>query len=578
MKGRFASIALILTLSAAKAWAQNPSSLATVRARVEPASVASGGRFTLHVAVTLDPAYHVNAHVPSEDYLIPTEVKVAPAAALSFGSFRYPAPASKKFSFSEKPLAVYQGTFDIDAEATVARDAPPGPLPVSGTLQFQACNDKQCLAPASVPFQASLAVTGIPAAGADRPAGGRTSSGSPDFGAFLGEKGFLATLLLLFVGGLALNLTPCVYPVIPITIGFFGGQSGGESRRPLGLAALYVLGMAITYSVLGVLAALSGKLFGVALQSGWVLGGISLVMVALALSMFGLYDIQPPRFLMNRAGARTGAGGAFGMGLLVGIVAAPCLGPFVLGLLTYVAARRDPVLGFVLFFVLSLGLGLPYLFLALFSGTISRLPRAGVWMVEIKKIFGFVLLAMGAYFARILVSEPVKSWMLPAVLAIGGFYVLSRTIAARTPGLARLVSGAAGVLFLAAAVHFAPRPAPESGSRLAFARYDAAAVAAAGRPAMIDFSADWCIPCHELEDQTFADGRVRRALAGRSLYKADMTQQSSPEAQVLAKKFGILGMPTIVFLDEKGGEIPGSRLVGFEGPDDFLRRLAKLKG
>jgi thiol:disulfide interchange protein DsbD len=232
----------------------------------------------------------------------------------------------------------------------------------------------------------------------------------------------------------------------------------------------------------------------------------------------------------------------------------------------------------VMFFVLSLGLGLPYLFLALSSGAISRLPRAGVWMVEIKKIFGFVLLGMAAYFARILAPEPVKSWMLPGVLAVGGFYVLTRAFAAKSPGLARVVNGAAGLLFLAAAVFFSPRPNAEgakAGPR--FAAYDAATVAAAGKPAMIDFSADWCIPCHELDDQTFADPRVRKALSGLALYKADMTRQNSPEAQALAKKFQILGMPTIVFLDAKGNEIPGSRLVGFEGPDQFLKRLARLK-
>src|SRR5439155_4641115 len=140
-----------------------------------------------------------------------------------------------------------------------------------------------------------------------------------ELGELLTRRGWAAGFLILFVGGLALNLTPCVYPIIPITIGFFGGQSRGKTGRPVGLAAAYVLGMALTYSTLGVLAALSGKLFGSALQSPWILGGISAVLIALSLSMFGLYDIQPPRFVMDRAGAKTGVGGALGMGLLVGI-------------------------------------------------------------------------------------------------------------------------------------------------------------------------------------------------------------------------------------------------------------------
>jgi thiol:disulfide interchange protein DsbD len=568
-------LALLLWLLPAAAFGQPSASLLKASAAATPERVAPGGGFTLTVTATLQPRYHVNAHVPSEDYLIATELKPVDSPGITLSNLQYPAAEKKKFSFSDKPLAVYEGSFRITAQGAVAKTAALGERQITGTLAFQACNDSQCFTPASVPFRATLTIAVGAAAGSTA---GPSEPGKPEnsFGGMIGGKGLLATLVFLFLGGLALNLTPCVYPVIPITIGFFGGQAGEGSGRPIGLAVLYVLGMALTYSTLGVLAALSGKLFGSALQSPWVLGGISLVLVGLALSMFGLYDIQPPRFLMNRAGAKTGAGGAFAMGLLVGIVAAPCLGPFVLGLLTYVAARHDPVVGFIDFFVLSLGLGLPYLFLAAFSGALANLPRAGVWMVEVKKIFGFVLLGMAAYFGRILLPEPFRSWLLPAVLVVGGIWILFRAFAPKVPGLARAVTGVAGFLLLSAAAFFVPRREAKAES-LAFARYDAASVASAGKPAMIDFSADWCIPCHELEDQTFADARVRKALSGRALFKADLTKQNSPESLALAQKFGILGMPTIVFLDAGGNEIPDSRLVGFEGPEEFLQRLAKLK-
>jgi thiol:disulfide interchange protein DsbD len=276
---------------------------------------------------------------------------------------------------------------------------------------------------------------------------------------------------------------------------------------------------------------------------------------------------------MNRAGAKTGFGGALGMGLLVGVVAAPCLGPFVLGLLTFVASHRDPVLGFVMFFVLSLGLGLPYLFLASFSGALTKLPRAGAWMVEIKKVFGFVLLAMAAYFAKFLVHEPARRWLVPAVLAIGGVSVLWAAVRSRAPAMARAVVAVSALFFFAAAGYFAR---PKTGEPLAFVPYDDAKVAAAARPAMIDFSAEWCAPCHELDNETFADPRVREALAGTALFKADMTRQDSPDSIALSTKFNVQGMPTVVFLDPQGREIPGSRLVGFEPPERFLRRLAHL--
>lgn len=577
MKRSLARLPLLaLLLLGTSVYAQTSSaSLMRVTAETLPATAAAGGHFTLKIHASLQKGWHCNAHKPSEDYLIPTEVKLSPAAGITIGEFTYPPAEQKKFSFSEKPLAVYEGNFDITAEGTVADHAIPGTIQITGTLHFQPCNDSQCQAPASVPWETTLRVLkGAAAAGA-------TSSGTSASGSAAGNpfgrpgRGILGTLLLLFAGGLALNLTPCVYPVIPITISFFGGQREGRSGRPVGLAAVYVLGMATMYSALGVFAALSGELFGSALQSPWVLGAIALIMVALALSMFGLYEINPPRFLMNRGGARKGLGGAFGMGLLVGVVAAPCLGPFVLGLLTYVASRHDPVLGFAMFFVLSLGLGLPYLFLAAFSGGLSRMPRAGAWMVEIKKVFGFVLLAMAAYFGRFLFHGLVREWILTAILAVGGAWILVSILRSRVPALARGLVAAGGVLLLGAAAFFAPR-GEFNKQGLSFEPYTPSAIANTATPAMIDFSADWCIPCHELDAKTFSDPHVRRELTKLRLFRADMTNQSSPQTLALAKEFNIQGMPTIVFLDRSGKEIPGTRLVGFEGPAEFLKQLEKL--
>ncbi|MGH9440685.1 MAG: cytochrome c biogenesis protein CcdA [Thermoanaerobaculia bacterium] len=572
--------AALLLLSVPVA-AQPAASLVEVRASASPGSVPPGGSFSLVVTATLRAGWHVNAHKPSEDYLIATNVSLTAPAGITFAELQYPPATQVKFSFSDKPLAVYEGAIEVKGRGAVAAAATPGPREVSGVFSYQPCNDKQCLAPARVPFRCPVSIAAASpkpaAAGPVREAGsgGPASTAGPDLAAVLSSRGLVLFFAFLFLGGLALNLTPCVYPIIPITIGFFGGQSSGKSGRPLGLASVYVLGMAITYSVLGVAAALSGRLFGSALQSPWVLGGIAAVLVALSLSMFGLYDINPPRFLMNRAGAKTGLGGAFGMGLLVGVVAAPCLGPFVLGLLTFVAARHDPLLGFAMFFVLSLGLGLPYLFLALFSGGLSKLPKAGAWMVEIKKVFGFVLLAMASYFLQTVLPEPLKSWLLPAVLAVGGAFVILGVLRARVPGLARAAVAGGGIVLLAGAAHFTPAPRARA-EHLVFQPFPAGA-ATPGRAAMVDFSADWCIPCHELDDVTFADPRVQRALAGMDLYRADMTRGDSPEALTLSGRFAIVGMPTIVFLDSTGKEIPDSRLVGFEPPDRFLERLEKLR-
>jgi thiol:disulfide interchange protein DsbD len=297
-----------------------------------------------------------------------------------------------------------------------------------------------------------------------------------------------------------------------------------------------------------------------------VLGGVAAVLVALALSMFGLYDLVMPSALVQKTGARTGAVGAYAMGMLVGIVAAPCVGPFVLGLLAFVAARQNALLGFVLFFALSLGLGLPYLFLAAFSGRIAALPRAGFWMEGVKKIFGWVLLAMAAYFVKTALPAPFKDWLLPAVLAVGAVGVVARG------GLKLPIRAAVAVLFAVAAFFFAPS---ESRTGPAWAPYDSSIVAAAGRPAIVDFSASWCLPCKELDEKTFSNPRVRTALEKRALFKADMTKSSSPETLALAQKYAILGVPTLIFLDASGAEHPDLRLVGFEDADAFLKRLER---
>ena len=373
-------------------------------------------------------------------------------------------------------------------------------------------------------------------------------------------------LLSIFLGGLALNLTPCVYPVIPLTVGFFSREARGSTSRAFGLSALYVLGMATTYSALGVAAALSGKLFGSLLQNPFVLSAIAGVLVLMALSMFGYWEIRMPTALMNRAGARSGVAGAFGMGLFVGVVAAPCVGGFIVGLLAFVAARQDPGLGLLMFFVLSLGLGLPYLFLGAFSGSLSRLPRAGAWMESVKKVFGWILLAMAAYFLRSVLPRPLGHWLLPVVLGIALVAVLVRGYGLRWP----LRAGVAA-LFLAIAIFFVPRTL--SG----WQPYPAGAAASTGRPAVIDFSADWCLPCLELEKRTFSDARVRKALSGYDLFKADMTRLGSPESVALAQKFGILGVPTVIFLDATGQERSDLRLVGFEDADAFLKRIQRTQ-
>jgi len=574
-----AALVLAALATALRAQAPEPGSasarptILTLTPRLTAGPSPGGG--VLRLTATIASGWHVNSHRPSEEYLIATTAHLDPIAGVTFGEPVYPAGVPKKFGFSESPLSVYEGSFAIDVPVLWNAQSPPAA--VSGRVEYQACNDKSCLAPASVAFRAEgpegLAAspgsgtggTGAVPLNAGAAASGKTAAAgaSRDFGDMLERHGMLLVLLSIFLGGLALNLTPCVYPVIPLTVGYFGNQSSGSRGRQFALAGLYVLGMATMYSVLGVAAALSGRLFGSMLQNPWVLGGIAAALVAMALSMFGVWEIRMPTAPMNRAGARAGAAGAFGMGLFVGIVAAPCVGGFIVGLLAFVAARQDAFLGFLFFFTLSIGLGLPYLFLAAYSGRITRLPRAGEWMDGVKKVFGWVLLAMAAYFLRSVLPQPFGRWILPAVLVVGAIAILVTRLGLKWP----VKAGAAAVL-VAIAIFFVPRELQ------GWQPYAPAAVGA-GRPAVIDFAAEWCLPCLELEKKTFSDPRVREALARRTLLKADMTKIASPESIALSERYGILGVPTVIFLDANGKERQDLRLVGFENADRFLERLAK---
>jgi thiol:disulfide interchange protein DsbD len=576
-----------------------------VQVSAAPVAVAAGGSGSVTVHLVLLPGWHVNANPPALDYNIPTTVKLAGAAGLTAGAPRYPKGTSHKFDFEQTPLLVYDRTADVQVPLTVAGPAAAGAHTLAGTVEFQACNDQVCLPPATVPFTVEVTVAGSvgaggspgapdTAAGAAAPQASATfSTGAPAGGsnaavaknrleAALAQGGFV-WLLALFAGGLLLNLTPCVFPMLGITVSIFGARQKEALPKVLGTAILYVLGICVTYTALGVVAALTGGLFGSALQSIWVnvvLGGLMLV---LSLSMFGLYEMQPPAWLMDRLGGAQASNfaGAFLSGLGVGIIAAPCVGPFVVAVLALIAQRGDVGFGVRTMFTLSLGLGFPYLFLATFSNLLQALPRSGDWMVWVKHGFGTLMAAIGLYYLCVGFAPDLAPFVLPVGLAVGGLWLGFIDRSAGAKGAFKTFTQVAGGVALFAGVMFGVQMFQAAARTLTWKPFDATAVAtsvAAGRPVMVEFSADWCLPCHELELNTFANERVVAAAHRFDRYHVDLTKYDTPESEATRKRFDIHGVPTVVFLGADGKEIPGTRVEGFMAPEAFLGQLRKGGG
>ena len=584
---RLLSILLILSLAALAAFGQD---IVTVKVAAPAGPLKPGQTVQVALELNIKSPYHINADQPLEDFLIGTTVDFKAVAGVAYKKIAFPPAEVRKLDLSPNPMAIYEGIVKVTAEITLAPDFKGTELTIEGTVGYQACDASTCLPPAEAKFSRKVAISG----GVSDKAGPAAKSSSP-----FEDKSLLLTFLLVFLGGLALNLTPCIYPLIPITISYFGGQAEGKKGGVVAHAIFYVIGMAATYSILGVVAAFTGSLFGVALQYPAVLAGIALIMILLALSMFNVYEFRMPAFLNKMAGgSQKGYFGTFFMGLTVGIIAAPCIGPFVLGLLTYVGNRGNVFLGFSLFFVLALGLGVPFLLLGIFSGSINKIPRSGAWMVWVRTVFGFILVGMAVYFLKTLFPDPLLyDLSLALVMLLAGIYLAwiepTKSAGKVFPFVRNVVGVALFALALATAAagirgyldekvsakiqgFQAAGGAAVKAEGIAWQPYGEDRLAEAakeGKMVFIDFFTDWCIACKEMDRDTFSQPEVIAATRDFVMLRSNLTTDKDPVIKELYRRYQVRGVPTYVILGPDGKELTDIRLVGFEAKKEFLARL-----
>ena len=510
----------------------------------------------------------------------------------------YPAPEPFEVEGFDQPLTVLSGIVTMKARLEAGADASPGVATGTARLSYQACDETNCYPPQEAVAGFAFEVV-EPMGAPPLPDTFATAAPAPSAGPAAEEQGgwiqrgwrlldtpsgrwsplFLAGLGFVFLGGLALNLTPCVYPVVAVTVGYFGSQAEAEHSRGVRwrLAAAYAFGIVATFTALFVIASLTGLAFGTWLQNPWVLAGIAVVILALALSCFGLYDIQPPAWLLSRLGAsRSGVIGALLMGLTMGVTAAPCVGPIIGVLLVGIGQSGDPWLGVLVGLSLSSGLALPYFLLGGFPGLARKMPRAGDWMEWVKRLFGFILLGVGIYFLAPLLP---RSWFLPIFAALLGLAGVWLGVLARVGRSASWLWFVRGVVFTLCLFGVARLVGEMRAPRLEFAEYTEEALEEAareGRPVMIDFTADWCTPCRVMELRAFPDPRVRDAARGVTLLKVDLTHRSEVGGGS-TRRFSVAGPPTLVFLDAAGAERTDLRSGEGLGAEELAERLRRLK-
>lgn len=585
----------------------------TVRVDVAPSEIPAGTAGEIRVNLDIADGFKI--------YADEVRATPAPTPGIRFGAPKSPPGVEKPEPDGNRARFFVEDTvvalpFLVDAE----RES--GPLAIPLTVNYRGCSETNCFFPAEKTLTAQLTVQPPSAAGGggeSLPASAESEPAPPSpesppapaepsgaasppedenpFQRTVRRFGVMGAMAAAFFWGFLASLTPCVYPMIPITAGVIGAANTGSLARGFTLSLFYVLGMSLTYAAFGVAAAWSGGLFGAYAGHPAVRIAVALIFVALALSLFDLFYFQVPVSLSSRmAGLRKGGGvlGVLVTGAVAGAVVGPCVGPMLAGLLVYIAGLGDRLQGFLLMWSFALGMGVLFLVIGTFSGAASALPRSGAWMGKLKAVFGALMLGAALYYISPLLPPKITLLILGSLLIGAGVFAgaLDRTDPETSKG--ERLWKTAGIVVLALGLVYAARfalndpvgsssspvaAAPETGE-IAWMEDHAAGLALAGRtgrPVLLDFTADWCAVCKELDTRTFPHPEVVRKSREFVPIRVDATDAAAPRVRALQRQYDVVGLPTVLFLTPDGEPIPGERLTEFVSPEVLLARMERVR-
>lgn len=572
--------------TAAMGFGEAPEPVTVTRTGSGPLVAAAGSTTSLNLKLTLEDGWHVNAREADETF-IPLTVDLPDSPLFSSRNVTYPEPVEYEFPFSEEPLMVHEGSVNLPVVLGLSSGAPPGDHTLTYTVRYQACSKDRCLRPRTTSGTVGLNVRS-PSPETVRQSGdttidvgavGGVSSGSGTGWGFrqsFNGGNWLVGYAIVFVLGLSLNLTPCVYPLIPVTIGYFTNETGGSWMAQFRGAALFSLGLMLTYATLGTLAGLGGTILGGVLQSTAVKVVLATIVVLLAASMLDCFSWSLPGALRRFAERIGNSWGAFGMGLTLGVAAAPCLAPATVSLMAFVGQSGSAAFGFSLFLALGGGLSVPYFGLGLFSGLLDHLPSSGQWLEWMEYLLGWLLIGVALYFLWSLFSPRTMGWLVIGWLTVSALHLTvvfpptDTTLYLARAAVIVLVAGLAAYPTYAAFIN--PPPSIDWTKSPSVLTGDNPF----SKPTMVYFGAEWCFPCKRMNVTTFRDPAVRSLSETIQFLKVDLTESPGDPIDQWMTDRSIQGVPTMVFLTPDRRELRTLRRSGYVSGPDLAETLRTL--